>query len=443
VDLTNASSPAFMPTVVNDDQRGSQLVRVSEGLNGVPDAMAATNVTGETIATGDGVTTQFTGFLAQPSVYPGSIAISTAITLLSVTDNSYGSLVGDVSAAGLNIVNYETGEFNVTFDLPPAPGEPVTADYIHLNNEVTFDLAGGTNGVGVITRNQVTNPLLETNKQGIYAFNAVEDIVNIILPDFAGDEQVMQDQAEFCDSKQDRFTILTTPPALTPAEAITFIRNDYARNSRNAAVYYPWVKVLDQATQGIRTIPALGHIAGIYANTDLKRTVAKAPAGIDDGRFQGIFAIERKLERVDLDNLYQSRINPLFSSETTGDIVFGVRTGSLDVAWRYINVRRTFIYVEKVLFRETQFALFENNGPDLWSRVSMTLNGVLTSMYNAKMFAGNTPEEAFFVICDQTNNTPQDIEDGVVNIDVGIAPQKPAEFIMIRIQQKQVQATTT
>jgi hypothetical protein len=99
--------------------------------------------------------------------------------------------------------------------------------------------------------------------------------------------------------------------------------------------------------------------------------------------------------------------------------------------------------VEKVLFRETQFALFENNGPDLWSRISMTLNGVLTSMYNVKMFAGSTPEEAFFVTCDQTNNTPQDIENGVVNIDIGIAPQKPAEFIMIRIQQKQVQATTT
>lgn len=442
ISLTDAASPAYMPVVVNDDQRGSQLVQVAEGVAGVPADLLATNVVGEVIGVGDGFTTHFTGFLADPMCYQNSLSIITPITLLSVTDNGFGSLVGDVSPSGLNVLNYATGEFDFTFTIPPAPGEPVSADYVHLNTETTVDLAGGTNGTGVITRSQVSNPLLEQNKEGIFAFNNVEDIVNIILPDFAGDEQVMQDEAEFCDSKLDRFCIMTTPPALTPAEAIVFIRNDYARNSRNTAVYYPWVKVLDQSTQGIRTIPPLGHIAGIYASTDLKRTVAKAPAGIDDGRFQGIFAIERKLERKDLDNLYQSRINANFSSETTGDIVFGVRTGSLDVAWRYINVRRTFIYLEKVLFRESQFALFENNGPDLWSRVTMTLNGVLTSMFNAKMFAGNTPEEAFFVICDQTNNTPQDIENGVVNIDVGVAPQKPAEFIMIRVQQKQGQAAT-
>lgn len=443
ISLTDPASPAYMPVVVNDDQRGSQLVQVVEGIAGIPVDLLATTITGEIIAVGDGVTTQFTGFLAVPECYPNSLAISTAITLLNVADNGFGALTGDVSVSGLNVINYETGEFNFMFTIPPAPGEPITADYVHLNNETTVDLIGGTNGTGVITRSQVSNPLLETNKEGIFAFNRVEDIVNIILPDFAGDEQVMQDEAEFCDSKLDRFAILTTPPALTPAEAIVFIRNEYARNSRKTAVYYPWVKVLDQSTNGIRTVPPLGHIAGIYANTDLKRTVAKAPAGIDDGRFAGIFAIERQLERLDLDNLYQSRINANFSSQTTGDIVFGVRTGSLDVAWRYINVVRTFIYVEKVLFRETQFALFENNGPDLWSRISMTLNGVLTSMYNVKMFAGSTPEEAFFVTCDQTNNTPQDIENGVVNIDIGIAPQKPAEFIMIRIQQKQVQATTT
>jgi phage tail sheath protein FI len=444
VSLTDPTDPAYLTTVINDDQRGSQLIRVIEGVGGVPNALLASAVTGEVIGTGDGVVTTFSGFLAQPRAFPGSVLITTPLTAQTVTDDGFGHLVGaTISPAGLNIINYTTGEFNFTLTIPPAPGEPVNAAYTHLDSRTTEALTGGTDGVGVITRNQVTNPLLEVDKKGIYAFNDVEDILNIVIPDFAGDAQVMRDQADFADSKQDRFVILTTPPGLTPAEAIAFIRNDYQRNSRNTAIYYPWVKVLDRNTNGIKTIPPLGHIAGIYARTDLNRTVAKAPAGIDDGRFEGIFAIERRLERVDLDNLTVNRINANFSSETTGDIVFGARTGSLDPIWKFVNVRRTFIFVEKVLFRETQFAIFENNGPDLWARLNQAITGVLTSMFNAQMFAGATPEEAFFVVVDQSNNTPQDIENGVVNIDVGIAPLKPAEFILIRIQQKQVTPATT
>lgn len=443
VDLSNATDPAFLTTVVNDEQRGSQLVRVVAGLTGTPNALVASSVTGEVIGTGDGVTTHFTGTLANPRVFEGSLTISVTTPPLTVTDDTFGHLIGAVNPAGVNTINYDTGEFDVTFNAAPGAGQPITAAYIHLNNQVTFTLAGGTNGSGVITRSQVSAPGLAVDKRGIFALDAVEDIVNIIIPDFAGDAQVMQDQVDFVDARQDRFAILTTPPDLTVLEAISFVRNTFARNSRNTAIYYPWVKMVDRATNGIRTVPPLGHLAGVYARTDLRRTVAKAPAGIDDGRLEGIFATERKLDRADLDNLTESRINALFSSETTGDIVFGVRTMSLDSAWKFINVRRLFIFVEKVLFRETQFAIFENNGPDLWARITQTITGILTSMFNARMFAGTTLEEAFFVVCDETNNTPQDVENGIVNVDVGIAPLKPAEFILIRIQQKQVQPTTT
>jgi len=445
VDLVTSTSPTFLPTVVNDPDKGSQLVQVVEGAGGVPAALIASAITNQTTgAVGDGFTATFTGTLGSPRCFEGSLTLSTHVSpILTVTDDGFGHLIGNVDPSGLNTINYDTGVFAVTFSGIPASGAPIFANYTHLNNSVTFQLASGTDGSGVITRNQISNPLLSTSKQGIYAFNSVEDILNLVIPDFAGNAPVMQDLSDFCDTKQDRFAILTTPPALTPAQAVAFVRNTYQRNSKATAIYYPWVKMLDRNTNGIKTIPPLGHLAGIYANTDLKRTVAKAPAGVDDGQIQGIFATERKLERTDLDNLYSSRINPLFSSESTGDIVFGVRTLSLDPNWRYINVERLFMFVEKVMQRETQFAIFENNGPDLWTRISQKLTGILTSMLNAKMFAGATPDEAFFVTCDQTNNTPTDIASGVVNVAVGMAPQIPGEFILITVQQKQVAPTTT
>ena len=136
------------------------------------------------------------------------------------------------------------------------------------------------------------------------------------------------------------------------------------------------------------------------------------------------------------DLVYANKINPLISSPQTGLAVWGVRTLSGTSEWRYINARRMFMFLEKSIFNSTQWIVFENNGPPLWARIRAQITGFLTGLFNDGLFAGNSPGEAFFVIVDDSNNTEASINAGQVIIDVGVAPNKPAEFVRFRFQQK-------
>jgi phage tail sheath protein FI len=135
------------------------------------------------------------------------------------------------------------------------------------------------------------------------------------------------------------------------------------------------------------------------------------------------------------DFVYPNKVNPLISSAQTGLAVWGVRTIAIESEWRYINARRLFMYVEKSVFNSTHWVVFENNGPALWAKIKSQLNGFLTNLFNEGYFAGNSPSQAFYVTCDETNNPQSSIDAGQVIIDVGLAPNKPAEFVRFRFQQ--------
>jgi phage tail sheath protein FI len=231
--------------------------------------------------------------------------------------------------------------------------------------------------------------------------------------------------------------ILTVPKGSQPTDATDWFQYKLARFSNYAAIYWPWIQIADPLTSNrAYVVPPMGHIAGIYARTDSTRNVGKAPGGTVDGALQFLIGLERNNTQGERDTVYPKRINPLINSSQTGLAVWGVRTIASDSTWRYINARRLFMFVEKSIYNSTQWIVFENNGQGLWARIKAQINGFLGNLFNDGYFAGTSPNQAFFVICDETNNTAASISAGQVVIDVGIAPNKPAEFVRFQVYAK-------
>lgn len=367
-----------------------------------------------------------------------TFSVVVATITKTITDDGFGNLtstVGVLDPSGNNRFDYQTGTFDFTLLTSADAASSVTTTYKRLPSVLFFPLSGGSNGVGVLTRNEVTHPSLIPNLEGMYAFNKLQDIVNIAIPDFAGDATVGRDQVDYAASRRDRFIILTTPRGSSIPAAQIFVTNSLARTDKHAAVYYPWLKWLNTATGGNDVVPPLGAIAGIFARTDANKNVSKAPAGKDDGAIIGAVGPEFDLGIEDRDRLFPRKINPIANSAATGFAVWGDRTLSDDVNFRFIGVTRLFMFMEEFVFIRLQPFLFENNGPALWTRVRNTLNGDFTTFFNQHYFAeGAVKSDSFFIRVDETNNTQADIDAGILNVDIGIAPNKPAEFIVVRFQ---------
>jgi len=367
-------------------------------------------------------------------------------TRITVTDDGVGKLVGDVDPAGVNTINYETGAFDVTFNAVPLDGTDILVDYTKLENNIQFSMAGGSIGSGVITRADVTDPALEADRRGMFAFDAVDDsIILLAIPDFAGSVLVSVDQINFAESRGNRFAILATPEGLLPNAAVNYRRNVLVEKTNYAALYYPWIRAKNRVGTTI-TVPPIGAVAGIYAKTALNRNPGKAPFGAVDGLISGAVGPERTLSTTEEALVFSNQVNPLRDTQVTGFAVWGARTlasvlttgVSIEKSglFKHVNQRILFIFVRQEIFRAIQFSISENGGPNLWARTRLVINGVLTTMFNDGLFAGRTKSDAFFVTVDETNNTNADVQDGRMYIDVGIAPNVPNEFTVVRLQQK-------
>ncbi|HEU5135655.1 MAG TPA: phage tail sheath C-terminal domain-containing protein [Steroidobacteraceae bacterium] len=205
------------------------------------------------------------------------------------------------------------------------------------------------------------------------------------------------------------------------------------------ALYYPRVRAGDPLQSGaVRSFPSCGIVAGIYARTDARRGVWKAPAGTD-AAINGIVGLEQTLSDAENGVLNPLAINCLRTMPVYGNIVWGARTmeGNNDRGseWKYVPVRRLALFLEESLYRGTQWVVFEPNDEPLWSQIRLNVGAFMQSLFREGAFQGTTPREAYFVKCDRTTTTQDDINRGVVNIHVGFAPLKPAEFVILRIQQ--------
>jgi phage tail sheath protein FI len=236
-----------------------------------------------------------------------------------------------------------------------------------------------------------------------------------------------------CEAMRDRVAIIDCPPGLNPQQIREWRMNVAGYDSKYAALYYPWIKVADPSgeTDG-RLVPPSGHMAGIWARNDSERGVHKAPA---NEIVRGALGLEVQLTRNEQDTLNPVGVNCIRAFPGRGIRVWGARTLSSDPSWRYLNVRRLFNYVEKSIDNGTQWVVFEPNDMDLWGRVRRNVGAFLTRLWADGALFGVSADQAFFVKCDAELNT-EDVRDaGQLIVEIGIAPVKPAEFVIFRISQ--------
>jgi phage tail sheath protein FI len=457
--FSDPTSTSFGPDVINEF---SSYVRfVEPGADEAPQQLQGiqrVHVIGggdELSATSDLTFTTTLGYLP---IQPRTIIIAytdTSGTARKVTDDGNGNLVGDVdlSYSGGNTVSYSLGTLTFRASVAIKGGTLVTVTYYSkaaaaVVSEKFGDTSKaytvGTDGTFDSThfgRGQFTSPSLLPAQQGLYAFDLVDDILQIAVPDFSGDTTVSGDLLTYAATRAsspaggDRFVILSTPVGLSAQGAVNWFRYTFGQYSDYAALYWPWIKITDPITNRSKTVPSQGHVAGIYARTDNTRNVGKAPGGTIDGQLSFLTGLERTTTQGDRDLVYPNKINPLISSPNTGNAVWGVRTISLDSQWRYINARRLFMFVEKSVYNATFWVVFENNGAGLWAKIKAQLDGFLGNLFNQGYFAGTSPSQGYFVVCDETNNPPSSVSQGIVYTDVGIAPNTPAEFVVFRFAQ--------
>ena len=239
----------------------------------------------------------------------------------------------------------------------------------------------------------------------------------------------------YSENRGNIFMVLDCPPGYLPQTM-----HDYAiglSSTPQAAIYYPQVLISDPYSSVVgqtRLIPPGGFVTGLYIATDAARGIAKAPAGLGTSLL-GVSGLEQTLTNTDQGLLTQANVNCIISIPGAGVVIWGARTLSPYLVTRYVPVERTLIYLSTELVAMTQFAVFEPNDWVLWNQVTSVLGQFLTSFWQTGGLSGQSASEAFFVSCDNTNNTPQTIQQGIINIQVGVALQYPAEFVVISIGQ--------
>jgi phage tail sheath protein FI len=227
----------------------------------------------------------------------------------------------------------------------------------------------------------------------------------------------------------------------TPDEATAF-RNKLTTATSYGAIYFPWVQALDPTgvSQQPILLPPSGYIAGLYARIDATRGVWKAPAGTE-ASLNGLVGLAVELSDVQHGNLNPIGINVIRRFAGAGVVSFGARTIASDVEWKYVPVRRTAIMLRVSIYYGIQWAVFEPNDEPLWSELRLNIGSFMMTLFRQGAFQGSTPSQAFFVKCDGETTTQADIDSGVVNILVGFAPLKPAEFVVVKISQMAGQAS--
>lgn len=267
-------------------------------------------------------------------------------------------------------------------------------------------------------------------RNGLLGFKYVDEINIVCAPDdsLVG---VYTELVNHCEDSElkDRFAILQSRVDQVPKDLNT-IKPDI--DSKYAAFYYPWIKILDPQTNREKLIPPGGHVAGIYARSDIERGVHKAPA---NEIVRGARSLQFTINKGQQDILNPKGVNVIRAFPGRGIRVWGARTLSTDPLWKYINVRRLFLFLEESIDESTQWVVFEPNNEQLWARIKQTITAFLVTVWRTGALMGTTPEEAFFVKVDRTTMTQNDIDTGKLIVIIGVAPTKPAEFVIFRFTQ--------
>ena len=477
MDNTN-DNPQFADTVINDENRGSQLIRVT-----------ATNGATRPLANGT-----FSGAHAADPVIPASadieitIGSTTQTTSVNLTAGAHtltdvapaleaairAAVPADPAFSGATV--QVVGDRLQVLAGRATPGTLATFDDAVTNTAQVLLLRAADGAVANAQAYQVGTALVASTAQvggsagndgsqpdgaalignrnaktGVYALEDV-DLFNILcIPRTSmvgggataiSDTDafaVMSTAISYCEERR-AFFVMDTPSGLTTPAAIRNWLNDNATlRHRNAALYYPRVQVPDPLNEfRLRSMGASGTVAGLYSRTDSNRGVWKAPAGTE-ATLRNVARLDYSLTDGENGSLNPIAVNCLRTFAVFGNVSWGARTlEGADIQaseWKYVPVRRLALFLEESLFRGTQWVVFEPNDEPLWAQIRLNVGAFMHSLFRQGAFQGQTPREAYFVRCDSTTTTQNDINNGIVNIIVGFAPLKPAEFVIISIQQ--------
>jgi uncharacterized protein len=303
-------------------------------------------------------------------------------------------------------------------------------------------LAGGSAGVParVSGEDYVGNT---ADRTGFAGLEAIDNVTMLAVPDLMAAytqgaidmeavKAVQLAMIAHCELMSDRVAIIDPPPNLNAQQIREWRRDKAGYDSKYATLYWPWIKVFDPVLGRGVEVPPSGHMAGIWARSDDTRGVHKAPA---NEVVRGAIDLELLITRGEHDQLNPEGVNCIRTFPGRGIRVWGARTLSSDPAWRYLNVRRLFNYIEESVIEGTQWVVFEPNDMALWERVKRTINAFLVRVWRDGALFGATPQEAFYVKCDSETNPAEVIDAGQLVVEIGIAPVKPAEFVVFRIAQ--------
>lgn len=250
---------------------------------------------------------------------------------------------------------------------------------------------------------------------------------------YAPNAQAMQGLTDLlmdhCERLRSRFAIIDSVKGQSPSSV-----SKPKRASSFAALYYPWIQV-QAGTGKLCIVPSGGHVAGVYARTDVERGVHKAPA---NQPVKGAVGLEFTVNYVQQESLNPQGINCIRNFPSRGILVWGARTIASDQESKYVNVQRLMIYLEQSIKKGTAWAAFEPNNETTWAKLKLAVENFLSMSWQNGMLMGVKPQEAYFVKCDRTTMTQNDINNGTLIIEVGVAPIKPAEFLIFRIGQTTV-----
>jgi uncharacterized protein len=281
------------------------------------------------------------------------------------------------------------------------------------------------------------------DRTGFGGLEAVDEVSMVAVPDLMAAYQrgaidleavkaVQLGLIAHCELMGDRVAVIDPPPGMNARQIRVWRQETAGYDSKYAALYYPWIKTFDPATGQAGLVPPSGHVAGVWARNDSERGVHKAPA---NEVVRGAVDLELQITRGEQDLLNPIGVNCIRAFPGRGIRVWGARTVSSDPAWRYLNIRRYFNYLEESILIGTQWVVFEPNDHNLWARIRRNISAFLVNEWRAGALFGQRPEEAYYVKCDEETNPPESVDVGRVICEIGIAPVKPAEFVIFRLAQ--------
>jgi hypothetical protein len=322
------------------------------------------------------------------------------------------------------------------------------------SRQVSLTLEQGSDGNVPIITNYEGDPLNFADYQdnptmlpsnGLLALEPVDDVSIVAAPGASTGWADPADQATaleisdavitHCEKLLYRVAALDTPPKFLPGDALDYRNN---RSSEYAAVYYPWITIANPLDGSRLDVPPAAYAAGIWARSDNARGVIKAPA---NEVVRSALDLETRLSKAQQELLNPEGVNCFRFFPGPGFLAWGARTISDDPEWKYLNIRRYFNYLEASIDRGTQWVVFEPNGPALWDSVRHTVEGFLLTEWKSGALLGAKPEQGFFVRCDASTMTPDDLANGRLIVLVGVSAVKPAEFVIFRISQFTATAT--